>query len=195
MAAALPWIGIALSAAGIGVGVAGSIQSGRAQKAQAEYEAESSQAMAEYNARVQDAEAKAQQQATEYEQMQQAREASRRMGAMRADLGASGVVATEGTPLLIQATQAEEDELENLMIGYAGQTAVSRTKSQAALDRLQGSIYAGRGKMAKMYSTAGYISAASTGLQGAGRAILTGFDISKSSNIIRTRSPEAARVR
>lgn len=123
------------------------------------------QAMMDYQAKVQEREAKAIEQRTRFAQRRQAEEAARRMGRMAAGLGVSGAVPTVGAPLLIQAKQASEYELENLMIGYEGQTAAQRARSQAELDRLQGRIYRRKGRMK---ATAGYI--------GAGTTLLTGFN-------------------
>jgi len=83
---------------------------------------------------------------------------------MLAGMGAAGAVTSAGTPLLIQAKQQAESELENLMIGYEGATQASRLRSEANLQRTQGKIY---GQKAKTARTASYI--------GAGSTLLTGF--------------------
>ncbi|HUT95291.1 MAG TPA: hypothetical protein VMY37_37905 [Thermoguttaceae bacterium] len=156
MAPMLPWI----IGAGVGMQAIGTLQAGQAAAA----EAKSRQAMAEYNAKVAEQEAKAAEAQTQFQQKRQAEAALRQQGRLRAGLGAAGVVTTEGTPLMIQAKQAAEAELEGLMIGYEGQIRAGRARSQAALDRLQGSIY---GQRAKTASRGGFM--------GAGTSLLTGF--------------------
>jgi len=156
MAPALPWI----IGAGVGMQALGTYQAGLA----AEAEAKSRQAMAIYNARVAEQEAKAAEQQAQFRQKRQAEAAARWQSRLRAGLGASGVVTSEGTPLMVQARQAAEAELEGQMIGYEGQIRAGRARSQAALDRLQGRIYGRRAKTARR-----------GGLTGAGMTLLTGF--------------------
>lgn len=145
---------------GLGLMTVGTLQSGQAAAA----EAKGQQAIAAYNAKVQEREAATEEQAALYKQRRQAKEATRTASTMRAAMGASGALAGEGTPLLIEARQAAESELENLMIGYQGQVGANRALSQAELDRLQGGIY---GRRAKSLSRAGMI--------GAGGSLLTGL--------------------
>lgn len=147
-------------AGGLGLTTAGILQAGQA----AASEAESQAAVAEYNAKIQEREAEAIEQQAQYAQRKQAEEAARYASTLRAEFGASGVVSSEGTPLLIQSRQAAESELENLMIGYQGQRGVQRALSQAVLDRAQARLYKQRGRSAR---TAGYV--------GAGTTLLTGF--------------------
>ena len=156
MAPMLPWI----IGAGVGMQALGTYQAGQA----AAGEAESRQAMAEYNARVAEQEAQAVEQQTRFQQQQQAKEAARYQSSLLAGLGAAGVVTTVGTPLMIQARQAAESELERLMIGYEGQVRASRARSQAGLDRMQAGIYGQRAR-----------TASRAGLFGAGTSLLTGF--------------------
>ncbi len=165
---------VAVVAAGVGTGISaiGQIKAGAA----AQQEAESQQAVADFNAKVQRREAEAIRQRTEFEQVQQAKEASRRLGTLRAGLGAAGVVSTEGTPLQLQATQVIEDELERLLIGHRGQVAAERAESQALIDVEQARLFGARGRAAK---TAGFIGAGATTISGVGRSILTGFDVAR----------------
>ena len=156
MAPALPW----LIGAGVGMQAIGQYQQGVAAQAQAKAQA----TVAEYNARVSEQQAKAEEQAMQFRQRKAAEEASRYQSALQAGLGASGVVSSAGTPLMIQARQVAESELENLMIGYEGMVGAQRARSQASLDRLQASIYKQQGK-----------SAYTAGIFGAGTSLLTGF--------------------
>lgn len=153
-------MGEILIAAGTAVGAYGQYQQGQALAAQAE----SQQAMADYNAKVQEREAKAALVRAQYEQVRQAEAGERTKSSLQAFLATTGTVPAAGTSLLVQAEQAAELELENLMIGYEGLTGEARARSQAEIDRMQGKIYKQR---ARSYRTAGYI--------GAGRELLTGF--------------------
>lgn len=145
---------------GIGLQAVGQYQAAQAAAA----EAKAQQAMAEYNAQVAEQQAKAREMRAGVEQRRQAEAAERHASALRAGIGAAGVVPGVGTPLLIEATQAAESELENLMIGYEGQIGAERWRSQAALDRMQGEIYGMRAS-----------SARSMAFVGAGTTLLTGF--------------------
>jgi len=151
--------------AGVGVGVSavGLAKSAQAAAAQAEGQ----EAMAEYNAKVAEQEAKARTARSIFEQQRQAKEAERRAGSLRAGLGTAGVMMDVGTPLLLQAEQAAESELDNLLIGYEGQVGAARARSQAALDRMQASIYSSSAKSARL---AGMVGAGTTLLKGFGKA-------------------------
>ena len=146
--------------AGVGLTAAGLVQQGRAAKAQSESQA----AMSQYNARVQEREAQAQQQYARFQQSRQAKESQRLKSSMQARMGMSGVDTSAGTPLLIQATQAEQSELDNLLIGYQGRVGAGRARSQAALDTMQSSIYKRRGR-----------NQAGAAYTQAGTSLLTGF--------------------
>lgn len=128
-------------------------------------EARSQEAIAKYNAAVQEQEAKAIEARTKIAQRRQAEEAGRQMARIEAGIGASGAVGGVGSPLLIEAKQTSEAELESLMIGYEGMTAAARARSQAEMDRLQAKLYA---KKAKNVMTGAYL--------GAGSTLLTGFN-------------------
>lgn len=153
-------LAIPLILAGTGISAAAQLQAGAA----AESEAESRQNIANYNAALMEREAKAIEGKTEFEQKRQAEAAARTKSRLRARLAATGAVPDIGTPLLIQEEQAEELELENILIGYEGQVAAAKARSQAELDRLTGRIAVKKGKAAKK---AGFI--------GAGATLLTGF--------------------
>ena len=151
---------LATGVAGTTLTAAGQIQAGQAAAAQAKGQ----EAMAAYNARVQEQEAEMASQQSLYRQQLHTREGSRQMASLRANMAASGVDISEGSPLLIQQTQATESEMDRLMIAYQGQIASGRAMSQAGMDRLQGSIYSKQAKSAK-----------TTGFIGAGTSLLTGF--------------------
>lgn len=155
--------GIALIAS-TAIGVFGQIRAGQA----AEAEAESQQNIANYNAQVQEREAKAIEQRTALAQRRQAEAAARQLSTLEAGIGAAGAVTTAGAPLMLQAKQASESELENLMIGYTGRERAVAARTQARLDIAQGKLAKQRGK-AKARGR--YI--------GAGTTLLSGFATGK----------------
>lgn len=156
-------LAIPLIIAGTGIAAAGQIQAGRA----AEAEAKSAQNIANYNAAVQEQQAKVARQKAGFEQRRQAKRGERVKSALRAQLGAAGAEIDVGAPLLLQAEQAAELELENLLIGYEGEITAGRAMSQATLDRLQGKLSRQRGKATQQAS---YFKAGSTLLTGFGTA-------------------------
>ena len=155
-------LAIPLMIAGTGLQAVGQIQAGKA----AEVEAKSAQAIANYNAAVQEREAKAIEQRTGLEQRRQAEESARAMSRIQARLGVAGAVPTVGAPLMVQAKQASEFELENLMIGYRGQTEAARARSAAEIERMGGRLARQRGEARKR---AAYIGAGETLLKGFGK--------------------------
>jgi len=148
-----------LAIIGGGLQAMGSMQQGRA----AQQEASSMRAMAEYNAAVQRRQAEAERQKARFEQKRQAQAGKRTMAALEARIAKAGGT---GSPVAadLAAEQAAELELENLLIGYEGETRAQRSESQAAIDTMQAGIYKKRGKN---YRRAGMI--------GAGTSLLTGF--------------------
>jgi len=146
---------------GMGLTALGQYQAGMAASAQAESQA----AVAEYNARVQEAEAKSAQISAEYQSRRQAEAAARQQSALLASLGMTGAVPSEGTPLLIQSTQAAQSEMENLMIGYEAGITSRRALSQAAIDRLQAASYRQQAGAAR---TGAWLGAGTTLLSGFG---------------------------
>lgn len=127
-------------------------------------EAQSQQAIAEYNAQVMRQQAKAEEAKAAYEARMVAEAGHRYESSLRAGLGASGAVVSAGTPLMIQARQAAETELEAAMAGYKGQVAARAARTQAQLDMAQASIY---GQKAS--------TASRMGMFGAGTTLLSGF--------------------
>jgi hypothetical protein len=154
---------VTLMVVGTAVGAAGSIQGGMA----AEAEGKSQQNMANYNAALQEREAQQIEARTALQQKQQAEAADRAASTMRAGLGASGAVTTAGSPLLIQAEQASQSELENLLTGYQGREEALASRSQGQLDIMGGKLARQKGSAAK---TAGFMNAGSTLLTGFGAA-------------------------
>lgn len=130
----------------------------------AKREQENQAAIAKYNVAVSEQAARQEEVRTAFESQRQAAEATRRQSAIAANLGVSGVVATEGAPLLLRAKQETEDILENLAIGYTGRIAAARKRSQAALFGLEATAARQRGR-----------AAFTSGIIGAGTTVLEGF--------------------
>jgi len=148
---------------------AGAIYQGMAESTAAESQA----ALAEYNASVQENEARSIEQRTILESRKQAEESARRMGTMRAAIGKTGAVATEGSPLMAMAEQGVQDVNENQMIGYRGVVAAQEARTQSQIDKAQAKVYKQKAKSAK---TASYISA--------GSSLLTGFEYGGSNKML-----------
>lgn len=151
---------------GTGIGAMGMYQQGQV----AAQQAKSAQNMANYNAQVQEQEARARRQKATFDQTRQAKHGARVKSALTAKLAKAGGL---GSPVALDlaAEQAEELELENLLIGYEGEVGARRAESQATLDRMSGKIARKRGKAAK---TASYYQAGGTLLTGFGAAGMGG---------------------
>lgn len=149
-------MGMALGLAAIGTMAVGGVMQAQAQMQQAKDQ----EAMMKYNARVKEMEAKQALAKATFDSQRQAEAAERVKSTLRANLGASGAVPTEGTPLLVQAKQASELELDNLMIGYNGIVDAQSLRQGASADRAQGKMYAKAGRnsaMATYMNTGGSI--------------------------------------
>jgi len=150
-----------LSAVGLATSVYGGIQSAKA----AEQQGKDARAMSEYNARVEENKARQLESKSIYDQRRQADLANRKKSSMLASMGESGADLSVGAPLMVQAKQAAEFDLENLVIGYEGQTEAGAARNQATLDRLQGSISESQGRSR---AKARYIGTGSSLLTGLG---------------------------
>ena len=152
-------LAVPLIIAGTGISAYGQIQAGQAAAA----EGKSQQNLASYNAALQEREAKQVERKTAMEQRLQAEATDRAMGTTRANLGISGAISTEGSPLMLQAKMASEADLENITMGYEGREQATALRSGATLSRMEGKLANQRGKSAR---TASYIGAGSTLLSG-----------------------------
>jgi hypothetical protein len=152
-----------LGTIGTGLSVLGNIQAGQA----AESQAKSAESLAEFNAAVQRREATAIEQKSKFESKRAAQEAHRRRGAQEVAGAARGVA---GSPVAedLAVSQAAEDELEQMLIAFEGQTLAGRARSQADLDIATGKIARRKGRAAKR-----------AGLIKAGTSLLTGFGSTK----------------
>jgi hypothetical protein len=118
----------------------------------------------QYNAQVAERDAMAARRKAEFDQYLHIRKAEQRMGTLRAKLGASGAVVSDNAPLILQASQAFESELQNALIGHEGLTEEQRFMSEAAGHRVGAQYAMARGR-----------SAYRSGLLDAGSNILGGI--------------------
>ena len=151
---AIPWLGI-----GIGAQVGSSILGGFLGSQQKEHE----ESVFKYNAQVMRNRAKDIKKQTSFIQKRQAEKAARTQGLLEASLGGSGTVSTEGAPLLAQALQKSESELENFLIGQQGRSAMNEVLSKASEFDMRARA-AKRGASNSLLS--GFIGAGATGLMG-----------------------------
>lgn len=108
-------------------------------QAYSQYQAgEEYDAVARYNQQVKEREAQAAEQKAMIESRKQAKEAARKMSQLRAGLGASGAVTTEGAPLKIVGEQARQSELQNLEIGYQGYEEATKLRTEGQMIRYEG---------------------------------------------------------
>lgn len=101
----------------------------------------------EFNAQVAEELATAERAKAAFAQKRQAKKGVAIQSALEAELGAKGGVGSPVAADLVGA-QAEELELENLLLGFEGEVLATQAESQAELDRLQGRLALQRGKSA-----------------------------------------------
>ena len=133
---------------GAGVKAYSSIKQGRI----AEDEAKAQAAIAERNARILEQDAIAREQKARFDQLRQATGGAKVLGRLRAGLGASGARLDVGAPIRLLSDQAEELELDMLLIGFEGATDASRLRSQARGLRLGAEFSRERGENARKTS-------------------------------------------
>lgn len=93
---------------------------------------------ARYNAALAEQEAEQERQRGRFEERRSRVRGKALLSAIQSGYGTAGV-ASEGTPLLVQAEQAGEIELEALLLRHGGETAALRSTSEARLQRFRGS--------------------------------------------------------
>ena len=142
-----------LSNVGSGISGWGQIVSGFYGAQQADDE----KAVAKYNAALMFARAKAIRMKTKFDQERQAEEGTRTQGDLRASIGGSGIVATQGAPLQALALQKTESALENYLIGYQGRVEANEAESQ-------GQIYLAQAKAAGKRSKQSLVSGFASGI-------------------------------
>jgi len=131
-------------------------------------EGKSAQNIANFNAEVAEQEGKAAQARAGFDQIQQEKEAQRIKSRLRAGIGGAGGGGSK-VETDILASQAEESELENLLIGFEGEVASQRSKSKATGLRLEGRLARQRAKSAARRANVQF------GVQLASIAFLSGF--------------------
>lgn len=105
----------------------------------------SEQNIAEFNAKVAEQQAIAERAKAGFAQKRQAKRGVAIQSALEAKLGAAGGIGTLVAGDLA-GEQAEELELENLLLGFEGEVLAQQSESRAELDRLQGKLARQRGK-------------------------------------------------
>ena len=155
--------GLAQTAATVGMGAAiySQVQAGD----EGAMAARNQQTMMDYNADMARREAASMRTAGQYKQVRTEEASQRGKSTMLSRMGWKGTPGA-GTNILVEGEQAEEDAIENLLIGYESSVGASRAESQANLDTMQGSIY---GQKARNIKTASRYKAGSTLLTGLGR--------------------------
>ena len=145
-------------------------------------EGRSAQNIANYNAAVAEQQATAERQRAAFGQRRQAKRGAEIKSAQIAALGAAGGL---GSPVAgdLAAEQAAELELENLLIGFEGETKAKQLESQATLDILQGKLSRQKGKSAARRANIDF------GMQIASVVFLSGF---KSKTAPGVRAPSTA---
>lgn len=144
-----PIIAAIFSVLGTGLSVYGQIRQGQ-----------TAEATARYNAQRAEQEAASARQAAAADAETKRRQLDQVLGAQRARYGGSGVIGSEGSPLLVEMQSAEEAALDVARIRYGGEARSYTFEQEARLQRYQG----GRARRAGVYS------AILTGVEGASKA-------------------------
>lgn len=126
-------------------------------------QAQTQSKISKYNQKVAKNAAQAQRDAARVEAQNKADEYRQIMGAQRAGIGASGVLGSEGTPLVVQMDSAEQAALNEARIRYSGEVGAQKQEEEAII----------QGYMGKQAVKRGYIEAGSSLLGSAGTAATT----------------------
>lgn len=153
-------MGLITTIAAVGMAAYGAYSSAKGKSDAAKGQAK----IAKYNAAVAEQDARATEEMTKFEQIRQVQRGEKIMGNLRAKLGASGALLSEGAPLALQAEQAFELELENALIGQQGRTQAARYRSEAQGYRMGAKV---QRRAATNALTAGWLNTGSTILGGA----------------------------
>ena len=160
--AAIPAIALAATAVSAGVGAYSAIQSGQAQKAAANYQAQVAQnnaTIAGYNANAAIAEGNQKLQAAQ-------EQAAQRQGMIRAVMGAGGIDLNSGSALRTQQGVAEVDQLNQATITSNAARTAWNYRNQGADFSAQSQLDTMKGEQA---ATAGMLGGFSSMLSGAGQ--------------------------
>lgn len=121
---------------------------------------QAAEAAGRYNARVAEQQAVATRQAAAADAETKRRQLDRVLGAQRARYGASGVIGSEGSPLLVMMQSEEEAALDVARVRYGGAAQSFGLEQEARLQRFQG-------KQARRQSYLGATGSLLQGLAGA----------------------------
>ena len=160
-----------LAAMAIGAQAGGNILGGFFGSNQKKNEA----AIAKYNAAVMRSQAESIRMRTKFQQERQAEESARIEGELRASIGGSGIVSTQGAPLLALALQKSEADLQNYLIGYEGRLEAAQAENKALEFDMQ-----------KQWARIGARQALIGGFLGAGASALQGW-----ASLPKTQTPPA----
>jgi len=116
-----------------------------------------------YNAQVAEQQATSARQAAAVDAENKRRQMDRILGTQRARYGASGVIGSEGSPLLVMMQSEEEAALDVARVRYGGEAQAYGLESEAKLQRF-------RGTAAKRQGYLGATGSILTGVAGAGGA-------------------------
>jgi hypothetical protein len=144
----------------IGVGVAAAIAGAAISAYSAVQGAKERQAAFKYNRDVATNQAQAARDAAGVAAQIRENEIRRILGAQSARLGASGIVPTEGSPLLVQMESAQQGALDLARIRYAGETQATSFTSQGILQGFYGSMARRAGNLQAGASIIGGIGSA-----------------------------------
>ena len=130
--------------------------------AYAQYEqGQTQQKIGKFNAKTAANEAQARRHAAEIERQNKREEYAAIQARNRANLGAAGVVPTEGTPLLVQVTDAETAALNEARITYSGEVGARASEGEAIVQKFIG----------KRAAQQGVVQAGASLLSGVGSAV------------------------
>ena len=158
---------IAGGATGLGMGMKGQYEAGKAAERQAKDEA----TMGEYAAKLSEREATEERESAAYEETKHRKAGERLKARQRVSLGKAGVLPT-GSALDIMTETATELEMDALMIRRGGQVGAQSLTASAALSRMGGRAALLRGRAAR---SAGKVGAIGSGLSGAAELGYMGY--------------------
>jgi hypothetical protein len=159
--AAIPVAALAVSAIGTGVAAYGTIQSGNAQKAAADYQAQ----VAQNNAAIASMNANAATQTGNTQLQAEEEQAAQHQGMIRAVMGAGGIDLNSGSALRNQEGVAQVDQLNEATITSNAARSAWNYRNQGADYSATANLETMQGQQAE---TAGMMGAFSSMLSGAG---------------------------
>jgi len=163
-ASATPSLGTAFSVIGTGVSALGTLSSAQAESANASFNAR----VNEVNARQKLIDARLARQSAERRAGQIRRDSRRRVATIRSLQAKSGVVTTEGSPLLVQESQLSEGLLEANIEEFTGELDAQGLESQSQVARMRASALRDQ---ASSFRTVGSLSAGAKILKGTGEIL------------------------